>query len=115
VALLQAPEDELRKNQQFQDSVRFGKTQANLGSIHDPVNIGNPHELTVLDIAKTVLRLTNSCSTITHHPLPIDDPKVRRPNIEKAKTLLKWEPQITLEQGLEKTITYFRSLPNLVQ
>jgi dTDP-glucose 4,6-dehydratase len=113
VALLQAPPDELRKNQQFQDSVRFGKTLANLGSIHDPVNIGNPQELTVMDIAKTVLKLTNSSSTITHHPLPVDDPKVRRPNIEKAKTLLKWEPQVTLAQGLDKTIDYFRSLSNL--
>jgi dTDP-glucose 4,6-dehydratase len=113
VALLQAPPDELRKNQQFQDSVRFGKTLANLGSIHDPVNIGNPQELTVMDIAKTVLKLTNSSSTITHHPLPVDDPKVRRPNIEKAKTLLKWEPQVTLEQGLGKTVAYFRSLSNL--
>ena len=113
VGLLQAPEDLLRKNQQFQDSVRFGKTPANLGSIHDPVNIGNPQELTVLDIANTVLKLTNSPSKITHHPLPIDDPKVRRPNIEKAKTLLKWEPQVTLEQGIEKTIAYFRSLSHL--
>ncbi len=108
VALLQAPADELRKNQEFQNSVRFGLTQANLGSIHDPVNIGNPHELTVMDIAQTVIKLTNSSSTITQHPLPIDDPKVRQPNIEKAKTLLKWEPRITLEQGLEKAIAYFR-------
>jgi dTDP-glucose 4,6-dehydratase len=113
VTLLQAPEDQLRKNQQFQDSVRYGKAQANLGSIHDPVNIGNPQELTVLDIAQTVLRLINSSSPITHHPLPIDDPRVRRPNIDKAKILLKWEPQIALEQGLEKTIAYFRNLPSL--
>ncbi len=62
-----------------------------------------------MDIAKTVIKLTNSSSTITQHPLPIDDPKVRRPNIEKATTLLKWEPRITLEQGLEKAIDYFRS------
>ncbi|MFZ1747850.1 MAG: NAD-dependent epimerase/dehydratase family protein, partial [Nitrospirales bacterium] len=109
LSLLQAPPDEFRKNQDVQDSVRFGKTQANLGSIHDPVNIGNPQELTVMDIAKTVIKLTNSSSTITQHPLPIDDPKVRRPNIEKATTLLKWEPRITLEQGLEKAIDYFRS------
>lgn len=115
LALLQAPKDELRQNQQFQDSVRFGKTPTNLGSIHDPVNIGNPQELTVLDIAKTVLTLTNSSSTITHHPLPVDDPKVRRPNIEKAKTLLKWEPQVTLEQGLEKAIAYFRAHFDLVK
>jgi len=115
VALLQAPADELRKNQDFQDSVRFGKTQANLGSIHDPVNIGNPQELTVMDIAKTVIKLTKSSSTITQHPLPIDDPKVRRPNIEKATNLLKWEPRITLEQGLEKAIDYFRSHFDLVK
>lgn len=113
VALLLAPEDQLRKNKQFQDSVRFGKTQANLGSIHDPVNIGNPQELTVMDIANTVIKLTNSSSTIMHHPLPIDDPKVRRPDIDKAKSLLKWAPQITLQQGLGKTIEYFRSLPGL--
>lgn len=109
LSLLQAPPDEYRKNQDVQDSVRFGKTLANLGSIHDPVNIGNPQELTVMDIAKTVIKLTNSSSTITQHPLPIDDPKVRRPNIEKATKLLKWEPRITLEQGLEKAIDYFRS------
>lgn len=109
LSLLQAPPDEYRKNQDVQDSVRFGKTLANLGSIHDPVNIGNPQELTVMDIAKTVIKLTNSTSTITQHPLPIDDPKVRRPNIEKATKLLKWEPRITLEQGLEKAIDYFRS------
>ncbi len=109
LSLLQAPPDEYRKNQDVQDSVRFGKTLANLGSIHDPINIGNPQELTVMDIAKTVIKLTNSSSTITQHPLPIDDPKVRRPNIEKATKLLKWEPRITLEQGLEKAIDYFRS------
>ncbi len=79
-------------------------------SIHDPVNIGNPHELTVLGIAQKVLELTGSSSPITHHPLPADDPKVRRPDIWRAKTLLKWEPQVPLEDALLRTIEYFRKV-----
>ena len=77
-------------------------------SMHDPVNIGNPCELTVLEIAKLVLKLTHSSSHITHHPLPADDPKVRRPDISRARTLLKWEPQVQLEDALRRTIEYFR-------
>jgi len=79
-------------------------------SIHDPVNIGNPRELTVMDIAQLVLKLTDSTSRIHHNPLPVDDPKVRRPDIRRAKTLLGWEPAVTLEEGLEKTIVYFRNI-----
>jgi len=79
-------------------------------SMHDPVNIGNPRELTVLEIAKLVLELTRSSSQITHHPLPADDPKVRRPDISRARTLLKWEPQVQLEDGLVRTIEYFRKV-----
>jgi dTDP-glucose 4,6-dehydratase len=79
-------------------------------TIHYPVNIGNPRELTVLEIAKMVLRQTGSTSTIEHHPLPTDDPKVRRPDIQRASILLSWEPQVTLEEGLAKTITYFKSI-----
>jgi dTDP-glucose 4,6-dehydratase len=83
-------------------------------SVHEPVNIGNPRELRVLEIADLVLKLTRSRSGLRHLPLPADDPKVRRPDIRKAKTLLGWEPQITLEDGLAKTIDYFRSmLPRL--
>ena len=77
-------------------------------SMHDPVNIGNPRELTVLAIANLVLELTRSSSHITHHPLPADDPKVRRPDISRARTLLKWEPQVQLEDALVRTIEYFR-------
>jgi nucleoside-diphosphate-sugar epimerase len=77
-------------------------------SIHDPVNLGNPRELTVLEIAKLVLSLTGSSSEIQHQPLPVDDPKVRRPDIRRAKTLLKWEPRVPLEEGLARTIEYFR-------
>ncbi|GKS58900.1 epimerase [Nitrospira sp.] len=77
-------------------------------TIHDPVNIGNPRELTVKEIAELVLRLTGSKSKIEHRPLPADDPKVRRPDIRRAQTLLGWEPQVELEDGLRKTIEYFR-------
>jgi dTDP-glucose 4,6-dehydratase len=77
-------------------------------SIHFPVNVGNPNELTVMEIARMVLRLTGSRSKIEFKPLPVDDPKVRRPDITKAKTLLGWEPRINIEKGLSETISYFR-------
>src|SRR6266852_6366996 len=82
----------------------------NVSSMDEPVNIGNPRELTVLEIAKLVLKLTRSSSQITHHPLPADDPKVRRPDISRARTLLKWEPQVQLENALLRTIEYFRQV-----
>ncbi len=82
--------------------------QSDRPSIHDPVNIGNPRELTVLEIAKLVLKLTGSSSPITYHPLPTDDPKVRRPDISRARTLLQWEPRVSLEEGLGLTIEYFQ-------
>ena len=83
---------------------------ADASSMHDPVNIGNPRELTVLEIAKLILELTHSLSHITHHPLPADDPKVRRPDISRARNLLKWEPQVELEEALRRTIEYFRKV-----
>jgi dTDP-glucose 4,6-dehydratase len=86
------------------------KADANQSSMHDPVNIGNPRELTVLDIAKLVLQLTGSSSPVTHHPLPADDPKVRRPNIQRAQALLGWEPKVPLEDALLRTIEYFRKV-----
>ena len=76
----------------------------------DPVNIGNPRELTVLDFALKIKELTHSASPIVHKPLPVDDPKQRRPNIEKARTLLGWEPKMSLEEGLQHTIDYFATL-----
>ncbi|WP_372519779.1 UDP-glucuronic acid decarboxylase family protein [Candidatus Ruminimicrobiellum ovillum] len=75
---------------------------------HTPVNIGNPHELTVKEIAKTIIKLTNSKSKIIYKPLPEDDPKKRRPDISKAKKILKWEPKVDLNQGLLKAIDYFK-------
>ena len=81
-----------------------------LGSnVNEPVNIGNPHELTILEIAKTIKTLTGSKSKIVHEPLPVDDPKVRRPDIARARKLLGWEPVVPLEQGLRATIDYFRN------
>ena len=74
---------------------------------HLPVNLGNPHEITVLDFAKKVLGLTGSKSSIVYKPLPEDDPQVRQPDISRAKELLGWKPQVPLEAGLTKTIQYF--------
>jgi dTDP-glucose 4,6-dehydratase len=74
----------------------------------EPTNIGNPNEFTVLQLAKLVLQLTGSSSPIVHEPLPQDDPKVRQPDITRARTALGWQPKVELERGLEATITYFR-------
>ncbi|MFM9039037.1 MAG: UDP-glucuronic acid decarboxylase family protein [Betaproteobacteria bacterium] len=75
-----------------------------------PVNIGNPGEFTMLELAEMVLRLTGSRSKISFKPLPSDDPKQRRPDISLAKQALDWEPKVSLEEGLVKTIVYFRHL-----
>jgi dTDP-glucose 4,6-dehydratase len=85
---------------------------SNSEDIHSPVNIGNPHELTVLEIAEKVLMLSKSASKIAFEPLPEDDPKVRRPDIARARRLLDWSPRISLEEGLNRTIDYFRSKLN---
>ncbi len=76
----------------------------------DPVNIGNPLEMSVLQFADEIIRLCGSSSEVVHKPLPEDDPKIRQPNIEKAREVLDWEPQMDLEEGLRKTIEYFREL-----
>lgn len=73
----------------------------------DPVNIGNPAEMSVLDFAKVIIEMTGSKSKIIYEDLPIDDPKVRRPDISKAKKLLGWEPRVELREGLRQTIEYF--------
>jgi UDP-glucuronate decarboxylase len=73
-----------------------------------PINLGNPGEFTMLELAQLVLKLTGSKSPLKHEPLPADDPKQRCPDITKAKTLLDWSPKIPLEQGLQKTIPYYK-------
>lgn len=77
--------------------------------LNDPVNIGNPHELTIKEIAETIIRMTGSSSRLVYQPLPTDDPKVRKPDITRARTLLGWEPKVSLEDGLAKTLEYFRT------
>src|SRR3954447_23245090 len=79
-----------------------------LSSENDPINIGNPVEMTIKQIAETIIRMTGSSSKIVYRPLPTDDPKQRRPDITRARTLLGWEPKVQLEEGLVKTIEYFR-------
>jgi dTDP-glucose 4,6-dehydratase len=81
-----------------------------LSDIRDPVNIGNPAELSVLQFAKEIQKLTGTKSPIVFKPLPVDDPKVRQPDITKAKAKLSWEPKVKLDEGLKRTIEYFRTL-----
>jgi len=75
-----------------------------------PINLGNPHEVTVLELAETIIRLAGSTSTIDYRDLPVDDPKQRRPDIARARNLLGWQPQVSLEDGLGRTLEYFRSV-----
>ena len=73
-----------------------------------PVNLGNPHEMTILELADMIIRKTGSSSRIVHQPLPEDDPVKRRPDISYAKRELGWEPTVDIEQGIERTIAYFK-------
>jgi dTDP-glucose 4,6-dehydratase len=75
---------------------------------NDPINIGNPQEMTIEQIARLIIDMTGSKSRVIYKPLPTDDPKVRQPDITRARTLLNWEPQVPLEQGLGRTIDYFQ-------
>ena len=75
---------------------------------HEPVNLGNPNELSILDFAREILALTGSKSAIAFKPLPQDDPRVRRPDIERARRLLGWEPQVDRKEGLRRTLSYFQ-------
>ena len=76
---------------------------------NEPVNIGNPHEVTIEEIARTIVTLVGSRSSIVHRPLPKDDPRQRKPDITRARTVLGWQPTIGLEAGLLKTVDYFKS------
>lgn len=77
--------------------------------VNEPVNLGNPAEMTILEIARAIVAATGSPSRIVHRPLPVDDPKVRQPDITRARALLGWEPKVSLEEGLDATIDYFRA------
>jgi dTDP-glucose 4,6-dehydratase len=75
----------------------------------DPVNIGNPREMTIRHLAETIIARTGSSSRIVERPLPVDDPKIRQPDISRARTLLDWEPKVEFEEGLGRTLDYFRA------
>jgi dTDP-glucose 4,6-dehydratase len=79
-----------------------------MSDVRDPVNIGNPREMTILELAEAIIALTGSKSRVAFKPLPTDDPKVRQPDITRARTLLGWEPKVPLERGLGTTLAYFR-------
>jgi len=81
--------------------------------INDPVNIGNPTEMTIVEFAKKVIQLIGAKSKLTMRPLPVNDPQVRQPDITKAKRELGWEPKVPLDEGLAKTIEYFKKEPNI--
>jgi dTDP-glucose 4,6-dehydratase len=94
---------------QYVDDLVAGIDKLLKADHHLPVNIGNPHEMTVLEFAKKIIELTGSKSAIVYKPLPEDDPQVRQPDITKARNILGWEPKVKLEEGLVKTIEYFRT------
>ena len=105
--LLMVPSD--RTPEQRTDRQSFLYKGESLGeTMHEPINIGNPHELTVLEIAKKVQAMVGKPTRIEFKPLPADDPKVRCPDIRRAQTLLGWEPKVSLDEGLARTIEYFR-------
>jgi dTDP-glucose 4,6-dehydratase len=81
-----------------------------MGGDPQPTNIGNPIEYTVKELAEIVIELTHSASTIEYRDLPVDDPKVRRPDISRARTMLGWEPQVPVRDGVSRTIAYFKSI-----
>jgi dTDP-glucose 4,6-dehydratase len=90
------------------DTVR-GLVSLLMSRHHGPVNIGNPRELSLIGMARTIIALTGSRSCVVHRPLPVDDPKVRQPDISLARRALGWEPRVTLQKGLRSTIRYFRN------
>jgi len=95
------------------DDLVNGILKLMLSNQNDPVNIGNPHEMTIEAIAKVIIEMTGSRSKIVYRELPADDPKVREPDITRARQHLGWEPKVTLDQGLVKTIAYFRTKMNI--
>src|SRR5712672_1780411 len=83
-----------------------------MSDFHEPVNIGNPREMTIKQFAEEIIRITGTKSQIENKPLPVDDPKVRQPDITRAKEVLNWEPRVQFEEGIKKTIDYFQESLN---
>jgi UDP-glucuronate decarboxylase len=88
----------------------FLRLMATADDVTGPVNMGNPHEISVRELAERIIRLTNSSSVIEYRPLPQDDPTQRCPDITLARNLLGWQPTVPLEEGLQRTIVYFAEL-----
>jgi dTDP-glucose 4,6-dehydratase len=91
----------------YVDDIIDGLVALMASETRTPVNIGNPDERTINELAETIIDLTDSESGLTYEPLPPQDPKVRKPDISKAKSELQWEPTVSLRDGLERTIAYF--------
>jgi dTDP-glucose 4,6-dehydratase len=89
-----------------QDLIR-GLVALNESEVHDPVNIGNPNEMSLLEMAELVVEITDSRSEVVFEPLPVDDPQVRQPDITRAKQLLGWEPEVGLREGLVETVEHY--------
>ena len=79
-----------------------------MNDFHEPVNLGNPREMTINQFADEIIRITGTKSTIEYRPLPVDDPRVRQPDIARAKEVLGWQPRVDFEEGIKATIEYFR-------
>ena len=94
----------------YVDDLIDGIVKLALSSVLDPINLGNPREQTIREFAEAVKAATGGKGQLTFKPLPQGDPKQRRPDITRARTLLGWEPQVTLEEGLPRTIEYFRGM-----
>lgn len=80
-----------------------------MSDFHEPVNIGNPREMTILEFAQEIIRITGASSKIEHRPLPVDDPKVRQPDITRARKILGWGPQVDFETGIRRTVEFFKT------
>ncbi len=93
----------------YVDDLVNGIEKLLFSKLNEPVNIGNPNEMTILQLARKIVEMTKTGSKIDYKPLPQDDPKVRKPDITKARTLLGWEPKVSLEDGLRKTLAYFQT------
>jgi dTDP-glucose 4,6-dehydratase len=92
----------------YVDDLVEGIVRLLFSAVEGPVNIGNPHEMTILEFARAILEVTGSASPLVHQPLPEDDPKVRQPDITRARTELGWQPRVPLAEGLRRTVGYFR-------
>jgi dTDP-glucose 4,6-dehydratase len=93
----------------FVDDLVEGIERLLFTDFHEPVNLGNPDETTILEFAREVLALCNSSSTIAYKPLPQDDPRVRKPDISRARRLLNWEPKVSRQEGLRRTLQYYQA------